>query len=125
MKNYSELIEKGKKCISVQELLTLAKENDIDLTEEQAEKYFAYLNPSVGELSDDEISNVSGGGCYSEDGYLQTTIGYGCEHYEAHPEGLGIEGTCCRCKYWDMNSASQLIIFGQTAPCRHPENRKK
>lgn len=120
-----ELIEKVKTCTSVEDILLLAKENNIDLSVEQAEQYFAYLNPGDGELSDDEISNVSGGGCYSDDGYLQTTIGYGCEYYESYPDALGVDGTCCCCKYWDMNSASQLIIFGQTAPCRHPENRKK
>lgn len=43
------------------ELLALAKENGIEMTEEQAKEYFAKLNTKTGELADDELDNVSGG----------------------------------------------------------------
>ncbi len=47
---------------SPEELLSLAKEHDIELTPEQAEQYFEKLNKQ-GELEDDELESVAGGGC--------------------------------------------------------------
>ena len=73
-----ELISKAKQTKTPEELITLAKENGIELTEEEAKAYFARLNPKTGELSDEELDNVAGGGCYAEDGALLTTIGHKC-----------------------------------------------
>lgn len=67
-----ELLEKAKQAKSAEELLTLAKENDIELTEENAKAYFEQLNPPTGELSDAELDNIAGGGCNSEDSHLNT-----------------------------------------------------
>ena len=58
-----ELITKAKAAKSVEELLELAKASNVELNEEQAKEYFAKLNPTKGELSDDELDDVSGGGC--------------------------------------------------------------
>lgn len=60
---HQELITKAKAAKSVEELLELAKASNVELSEEQAKEYFAKLNPTKGELSDDELDNVSGGGC--------------------------------------------------------------
>ena len=56
-----ELVAKAKEAKSVNELMALAKENNLTLTEEEAKEYFSRLNPAQGELSDDELENVSGG----------------------------------------------------------------
>lgn len=56
-----EMIAKAKEAKSVEELMALAKENGIELTEEDAKMYFEQLNAKKGELSDDELDNVSGG----------------------------------------------------------------
>ena len=62
MKNLTpELIAKAKAAKSREELLALAKENGIELTEEEAKKYFEQLNTN-GAVSDDELEAVSGGG---------------------------------------------------------------
>ena len=58
-----ELITKAKAAKSVEELLELAKASNVELSEEQAKEYFAKLNPTKGELSDDDLDDVSGGGC--------------------------------------------------------------
>ena len=55
-----ELILKAKEAKSVEELLALARENNIELTEEQAKECYDRLN-SIGELSDDELEKVAGG----------------------------------------------------------------
>ncbi len=63
----SELIETAKKAKSAEELISLAKENGIELDEKHAEAYFARINAN-GSLSDDELDNVSGGMCtYTDD----------------------------------------------------------
>ena len=56
-----ELLEKAKAAKSAEELLALAKNEGIELTAEQAAKAFAELN-KIGELSDEELDNVAGGG---------------------------------------------------------------
>ena len=57
-----ELIEKAKTAKSAEELLEMAKAENIELTEEEAAQAFAELN-KTGELSDEELDNVAGGGC--------------------------------------------------------------
>ena len=76
MTNFSEeLIEKAKQAKSVEELLALAKENGMEMTEEQANAYFSQLHPTSGEIADEELENVAGGGCRSGDGRLVVTTG--------------------------------------------------
>lgn len=58
-----ELMKKAKACQSSQEIQALAKEMGYELTEEQARDYLAKLNPGNGEIADEELENVSGGGC--------------------------------------------------------------
>ena len=55
-----ELLKKAKTAKSAEELLELAKAENIELSAEQAAKAFAELN-KTGELSDEELDNVSGG----------------------------------------------------------------
>lgn len=57
-----ELIQKAKAAKSPEELLALAKENGYPIDEDGAKELFAQLQIS-GELSDDELTNVAGGGC--------------------------------------------------------------
>ena len=60
-----EMIEKAKTAKSAEELLELAKAENIELTEDQAAKAFAELNKS-GELSDEELENAAGGGSFCD-----------------------------------------------------------
>ena len=62
-----ELSEKAKQAKTAEELLSMAKAEHIELTAEQAAKAFAELN-KTGELFDEELDNVAGGGC----GYPET-----------------------------------------------------
>lgn len=75
-----ELLEKARQANSPEELLALAKENDMELTEESAKAYFEQLH-KTSELSDEELDNVSGGGCHSGDGRLIVTLGNSCEYW--------------------------------------------
>ena len=59
----SNLLKKAKEAKLSDELVALANENGVVLTANEAEAYYAQLHPVSGELSDDELDNVSGGGC--------------------------------------------------------------
>ena len=68
MKNFNaEMIEKAKAAKSVEELLEIAKANNIEMTADEAATYFAQLNPKSGELNDDDLDNVAGGACGGSD----------------------------------------------------------
>lgn len=64
MTNFTpEMIEKAKAAKTAEELLALAQENGVEMSEEEAKTCFAQLQPVPGELSDDDLNNVAGGGC--------------------------------------------------------------
>ena len=74
-----ELLEKAKQAKNAEELLTLAKENGMEMTEEQAQAYYAQLHPTSGEIADDELENVAGGGCsVNVKGQSHTVVSSGC-----------------------------------------------
>ena len=66
LKLSQEQIEKAREAKTPKKLQELAAENGIQLTMEQAEQGYAQLHHSSSELSDDELNNVSGGGCDHE-----------------------------------------------------------
>jgi len=68
-----ELIKKAKLCKTKEELLKLAKENDFELSPEEAELYLQDFKE--GEVADAELDNVAGGqdGC-SEPARFYKTI---------------------------------------------------
>ena len=55
-----ELLKKAKTAKSAEELLAMAKAENIELNAEEAAQAFAKMNKN-GELSDEELDNVSGG----------------------------------------------------------------
>ena len=57
-----ELLKKAALCKSAEELFALAKENSVDLNEEDATELFASMELKQGKLSDDELDSVAGGG---------------------------------------------------------------
>ena len=55
-----ELIAKARAAKSVEELMALAKENNVELTQEQASIYFEQMQ-SNGAVNDEELDLVTGG----------------------------------------------------------------
>lgn len=68
----AEMLKQAKAANTPEELMSIAKENGMALTAEEAKAYYEKLN-KVGELSDDELDNVSGGGCgfFGDDAFRQ------------------------------------------------------
>ena len=62
-----ELIAKAKAAKSAEELLELAKANNVDLTETEAKTYWAQLSAN-GTVSDEELYAVVGGGSCPDNG---------------------------------------------------------
>ena len=75
-----ELKNKARGAGSAEELYKLAKAEGFDISEDDAKSYYAGLHKS-GELSDEELDNVAGGGCNTKDGRLVVTVGYSCENW--------------------------------------------
>ena len=68
MKNFTpELIKEAKIAKSAEELLALAKTNNVDLSETEAKTYWAQLSAS-GTVSDEELDAVVGGGSCPNNG---------------------------------------------------------
>lgn len=126
-----ELIEKAKQAKSAEELAALAKENGIDISDDEAEEYFERLNKS-GELSDEELDGVAGGGCYYKDGRLVVTCDYRCKRFkcsccgkefapkwsEQHKCRGGLRSSDCSTCYYKTNKGIRML-------CNHPLNYKR
>ena len=107
------MIEKLKGAKAPEELLDMLKEAEIEISVEEAKMYFDHLNGESGELSDDELDNVSGGGCKRASG--KTTVTNGCKCFNGHYEnncfwsGMCYEGgTKHYCESYYREDNSQL-----------------
>ena len=75
----NELIAKAKEAKTPEELMSLAKDNGVEMTGESAKAYFEQLHPTAGELSDEELDNVAGGGCQEVNRRLDVTVKPKCD----------------------------------------------
>ena len=122
-----EILEKARQAKSAEELIALAKENGEELSEEEAAAYLAQLNKS-GELSDEELDSVAGGGCHKKDGRLVVSYLHSCDQFVCkscgrsgeHTHHVGnivtIDPSCELCKYCSYEKGLWL--------CNHPANIK-
>lgn len=104
-----EMIEKGKTANTVEELKELAKQDEWDMTDEEANAYFEevqkYKTQSTGELSDDELDDVSGGGCYKGKRLVVTTM-HSCMEWS------------CKCGNPSNMTPGELVNLGRCPKCR-------
>ncbi len=107
-----ELIEKAKEAESVEALFKLAEENKIELSREKADKIFSQLHRE-GEVVDDELSSVSGGGCSDVEWVAGAKYKYGQivrmgnGKYYGDPVGGGW------CKYCSLSDNAEIISSGK------------
>ena len=57
-----ELLQKARRAKSPDDLVALTREHGLSLSPEEVQDYFRRLH-HTGELQDEELENVSGGGC--------------------------------------------------------------
>lgn len=105
MKNYNitpELMEEAGKVKSLEELMELSKNHQLELTKEDAEKFLASLEKTKneGEISDEELDNVAGGGACDESSYGKPTCP---DFYGSTTANLEkYKATCGGCTHWDQ-----------------------
>ena len=76
MKNLlPDMIEKAKVAKTAEELYEIAKANGVEMTADEAATYFAQLNPTSGELNDDDLDSVAGGACGNSDNSNAVKLG--------------------------------------------------
>ena len=75
-----EIFKKQKGQKSPEDIIRLPKANADHMKEEEGAEYFAQLNKS-GEISDEELDNVAGGGCHKKDGRLVVSMMYSCGQF--------------------------------------------
>ena len=125
-----ELIAKAKQAKTPEELMSLAKENGIEMTEESAKAYFEQLHPKTGELTDDELDNIAGGGCHTKDGRLVVSAMNYCEEWRCKDDGsmsylnvLFVECNTCHCQAF-CHSCSYCTYEKGLWLCNNPVNMK-
>ena len=125
-----ELLAKAKEMKTPDELMSLAKENGIEMTEESAKAYFEQLHPKTGELTDDELDNIAGGGCHTKDGRLVVSAMNYCEEWRCKDDGsmsylnvLFVECNTCHCQAF-CHSCSYCTYEKGLWLCNNPVNMK-
>ena len=129
MENFNtEMIEKAKEAKSAEELIALAKDNGVEMTADEAATYFAQLNPKSGELDDDELDAVAGGGC--SDGRRVVDMGGRCHSSFECKNGCGhnvdtIEEKCRVCGVeWRCYNCVSVSFEGGKMYCNNPKMGK-
>ena len=107
-----ELIAKAKEAKSAEELLAMAKESGVPITEELAKECFDRMH-TTGELADDELDQV-GGGCGgggsvpSNAKVINDSLIESCDHY-VHADGW-LENRCCLCCRYREATGSGILV---------------
>ena len=86
-----EMIKKAKATKSVEELQALAKESGLEMTNEEATAYYEQLHITTGEMEDDELEDVAGGGCHNKAGDLIVAANNVCDYWICNR--CGVQGT--------------------------------
>ena len=125
------VMEKAKQAKTVEELYAIGKEIDSEFTEESAKAYFELLNPKTGELNDDELDNVAGGGCgKKDDGRPIVSSKYRCPKWFCCYDGVGgvkdNQQGCPNCnRFVECGTCRRSTYEHGVWICNEPTNRYK
>ena len=112
-----EMMEKVKQAESAEEILKLAEEYGISLTEDDVKQVQAFM--SEGELSEDELDSVAGGkgrpaAKYQVGQRVKAYHGTSCSYQE---------GTITFSKFVELqNSWYYTVLFGDGSDLNYPES---
>ncbi len=96
-----ELISKAKAATSAEELIKIAEGEGVKLDEKDAEFFFSKMNESGGELADEELEAVAGGGCGNDEPspYPRHDWDWSCDHQQDYAWDSMWQGECLMCIY--------------------------
>ncbi len=117
-----EMIAKVREAQSAEELLQLAKDNGMDeFTMQDAEDLYAQMHAS-GEMSDEEMENVSGGCSTKVNGQKYTVVSSGLKCFTGKWES-GFNGSAClrtdECATRKLWQGSVLNLSNICGTCLH------
>ena len=116
------LQEQAKEIINQGGFIDFAKGQGYDFTAEELEAFTVERAAKAVPLNDEELDKVAAGGLYNEDGYLGTTVAYGCRFWHATTrEWVAVKGQCGSCSYW---YPSPLFYLGSPGLCFNDNNRR-
>ena len=126
----NEILAKAKTAKTPEELVELARENDVEMTEESAKAYVDLLHPKTGEMSDDELDDVAGGACYRDDGRMVTTVAHLCREWRCKKDGSRMESDnrpiCCKCGKKAMCNSCKFCTYEKGLwLCNYVGNKKR
>ena len=126
----NEILAKAKAAKTPEELIEIARENDVEMTEESAKAYVDLLHPKTGEMSDDELDGVAGGACYRGDGRMVTTVGNSCRSWRCKQHNKKMDSdhrpVCIECgKMASCNSCKFCTYEKGLWLCNYEGNRKR
>ena len=126
----NEILAKAKAAKTPEELIEIARENDVEMTEDGAKAYFDLLHPKTGEISDDELDNVAGGACYRGDGRMVTTVANLCREWRCKKDGNRMESDhrpiCCKCGKTAICNSCKFCTYEKGLwLCNCESNRKR
>lgn len=132
--NMTEMMERAHGARSPEELLALARETGMELTEQDAEDIFGRFHKK-GELSDEELDNVAGGACNTQldgDDYVMVSPQQACtigkyEDSSSVPPQMevdcatlralwaiaGADGACGRCRWLVFGGSNGYCGYGR------------
>lgn len=117
---YEELVIQAKEAKNVEELMLMAKEFGIKISEEDAKTFFEQLH-KTGEMADEELENVAGGWCYHDGNRVVTAISPACKDWVCDECGSKSEllddgSRICRNR---MNHKGKYIFRSYCCNCKH------
>ena len=126
----NEILAKAKAAKTPEELIEIARVNDVEMTEESAKAYVDLLHPKTGEMSDDELDDVAGGACYQGDGRMVTTVGNSCRSWRCKQHNKKMDSdhrpVCIECgKMASCNSCKFCTYEKGLWLCNYEGNRKR
>lgn len=101
-----EFMEKAKAAKSAEEIMEIAKAAGQEIAAEEAKELYEGLHKS-GELSEDELNSVAGGGMRTSDGYLIVTSLHGCG------KSTSFLGLCGGCKYKSYHGITSVCSISK------------
>lgn len=108
-----EALQEGVKTIREQaDFIAFARERGFEFTAEELDAFHTQQAEKAVPLSDDELDKAAGG-WYNKNGFLITTLAYGCSYWRAVPEWnhpwYAVKGQCGSCLYWMGNYCNNKL----------------